>query len=67
MKKVVQRIELAQTAVSLTSIVCERKYRKGRVELVVGEDFDLSECGNYALIYESAHDKLKEDLANDQN
>ena len=67
MSKVVKVIKLSQPAESITSIVLSGKHRKGRVELVVGEDFDLSECGNYALIYESAYDKLKEDLANDQN
>ncbi len=67
MSKVVKAIKLPQPAESITSIVLSGKYRNERIELIAGVDFDLSECGEYAIIYKSAHDKLKKERGNDQN
>jgi hypothetical protein len=67
MSKVVKVIKLSEPAESITSIVLSGKYRNERIELIAGIDFDLSECGEYAIIYKSAHDKLKKERGHDQN
>lgn len=67
MSKVVKVIKLSEPAKSITSIVLNGKYRNERIELINGIDYDLSECGEYAIIYKSAHDKLKKERDHDQN
>ena len=67
MSKVVEVIKLSDPVGSYISIVLSAKYRNEHIELISGIDYDLSECGEYAIIYKSAHDKIKKELGHDQN